>query len=83
MGSSDICTWTNPEDWVSWQFSLNQPGEYVVDLRYSCADGSEGSTFEVAVGDAKLTGKIAKPRALGNVSARSRSARSSWRKPAI
>jgi alpha-mannosidase len=58
-GNNDLCTWTNTEDWVSWQFSLKQPGEYVVDLRYSCANGSEGSTFEIAVGEAKLTGKIA------------------------
>ena len=39
--------------------SLNRPGEYVVDFRYSCANGSEGSTFEIAVDNAKLTGKIA------------------------
>ena len=73
LGSSDICTWTDPDDWVSWQFSLNTPGEYVVDMRYSCADGSEGSTFEVAVGGVKRPAKSPSPRALGNVSARSRS----------
>jgi alpha-mannosidase len=59
-GNNDICTWTNIDDWVSWQFSLKQPGEYVVDLRYSCANGSEGSTFELVVGDQKLTEKIEK-----------------------
>ncbi|MCC6126319.1 MAG: hypothetical protein IT426_15275 [Pirellulales bacterium] len=58
-GNNDICTWTNAEDWVSWQFALDRPGEYVVEMRYSCADGSAGSTFEVAVGGAKLVGKIA------------------------
>ena len=58
-GNNDLCTWTNTEDWVSWQFSLRQPGEYAVELRYSCANGSEGSSFEIAVGDEKLTGKIA------------------------
>jgi alpha-mannosidase len=63
LGSSDICTWTDPQDWVSWQLSLKRSGDYVVDLRYSCAEGSEGSTFEVSVGNAKLTGKIAKPTA--------------------
>jgi hypothetical protein len=58
-GNNDICTWTNPEDWASWQFTVKQPGEYVVDLRYSCAKDNEGSTFETAVGGAKLLGKIA------------------------
>lgn len=60
-GRSDICTWTDPADWVSWQFASARPGQYVVELQYSCADGSEGSTFELAVGRAKLTGRIAAP----------------------
>ena len=52
LSNSDICTWTNVDDWVS----LNRPGEYLVDLRYSCADGSEGSTVEIA-DDRGLTGR--------------------------
>jgi alpha-mannosidase len=58
-GNNDICTWTNPDDWASWQFSVKQPGDYVVDLRYSCAKDNQGSTFETAVGNAKLLGRIA------------------------
>ena len=65
LGSNVICTWTDPEDWVSWQFSLPQPGKYVVDLRYSCADGSEGSTFEVAA-DEHQTRPAKSPKPTGS-----------------
>lgn len=61
--TGDLCTWTNPQEWVSWQFQLNRPGDYVVDFRYSCPRGSLGSTFAVTVDDARLTGEIAQPTA--------------------
>ncbi|MCC7084395.1 MAG: hypothetical protein IT427_05245 [Pirellulales bacterium] len=57
-GNNDICTWTDPEDWASWQFEVELPGEYVVDLRYSCEKGNEGSIFEMTVGTEKFVGKI-------------------------
>ncbi len=54
-----VCAWINADNWVSWQMQLQQPGEYVVELNYSCTDGSQGSTFEIAFGEDKLAGKIA------------------------
>jgi alpha-mannosidase len=56
-----LCAWINAGDWASWQMQVQQPGEYVVAINYACADGSEGSTFEITLGESKLTGKIAKP----------------------
>jgi len=48
-GLGNICYWTDPKEWVSWEVQVDQPGQYVVDLRYSCQAGSQGSTFEVAL----------------------------------
>ena len=56
-----LCAWINADDWASWPLQLQQPGEYVVAFNYSCGEGSQGSRFEIAVGDSKLTGKIAEP----------------------
>ncbi|MBN2579789.1 MAG: hypothetical protein JXB10_12440 [Pirellulales bacterium] len=58
--TGDICTWVRPDDWVSWEFSLPQPGSYLVEFLYSCDNGVEGSTFEVAVGESRLAGKISR-----------------------
>jgi hypothetical protein len=42
--------WTKAEDWVSWDFQVNQPGSFAVTLTQSCGKGSGGSevTFSVA-----------------------------------
>ncbi len=60
-GVGNICYWTIPDDWVEWDVSIPAPGSYVVALRYSCQEGSEGSTFEVTLGDQRLEGTIARP----------------------
>lgn len=55
--------WVNPADYVSWDFSVKHPGDYLVEMTLGCAPGQEGSTYAVEVGDAKLTGKV---RTTGN-----------------
>lgn len=60
-GIGNICSWIEPKDWLSWEFSADQPGEYVVELKYSCRDNSQGSTFAISAGDQKLDCKIAEP----------------------
>ena len=42
--------WTKAEDWVSWDFRVNQPGTFAVTLTQSCGKGSGGSevVFSVA-----------------------------------
>jgi alpha-mannosidase len=58
-GLGNICYWTDPADWLSWRTSFGQAGEFVVELKFSCAAGSQGSTFDVTLGDTTLSGRIA------------------------
>ena len=51
--------WTRSKDWAEWLPVAVEPGEYVVELRYACVPGSEGSTFVIAIGGGKLPAKIA------------------------
>ena len=47
--------WTKPQDWVSWDFRVNRPGTFLVELTQSCGKGSGGSKYELSVADQKLT----------------------------
>jgi alpha-mannosidase len=58
-GLGNICCWTDERDWVSWDFQARVSGEYVVELRYACEAGSEGTTFEVALGGQRLASRVA------------------------
>jgi len=53
-----IGVWVNPEDYVSWDFSVEEDSNYLVEMTIGCATGQEGSTYAVEVGEAKLTGKV-------------------------
>lgn len=46
--------WTKKEDWVSWDFVVQKPGNYHVVVYQGCGKGSGGSEVEFAVGDQKL-----------------------------
>jgi alpha-L-fucosidase len=51
--------WTEVGDTVSWTAEITAPGTFSVTLDYGCIDGSEGSEFDVTMGDSKVSGKIA------------------------
>ena len=55
-----IGVWVNPADYVSWDFSVEETGEYLVEITVGCAPGQEGSTYAVKAGDARLTGIVRK-----------------------
>jgi len=46
--------WTNAKDWASFEFELNEPGTYEVELLVGCGNGSGGSEVLVAVGKQML-----------------------------
>lgn len=43
--------WTKADDWVSWEFEVNEPGTYAVDILQGCGKGSGGSTVSFALGE--------------------------------
>jgi arylsulfatase A-like enzyme len=45
--------WTQPEDWVSWDFSVATAGRYEVEVQQGCKDG--GSEVAVEIGGQTLT----------------------------
>jgi hypothetical protein len=47
--------WSNPADWVRWEFSVTKPGTYAVEILQCCGKGSGGSTVDFAIGEQKLT----------------------------
>jgi alpha-L-fucosidase len=58
-GNKDcIGYWLNAKDWVSWGFKVARAGTFRVEITYACEKGSGESTYEVAVGDHKLAGKV-------------------------
>ena len=43
--------WTRADDWVSWDFQVNTPGQFDVMLTQSCGQGSGGSEVAIRVGE--------------------------------
>ncbi len=46
--------WTRVEDWVSWDFTVSQPGTFAVEILQGCGKGQGGSEIEFSVGGRKL-----------------------------
>jgi hypothetical protein len=47
--------WTNAQDWVSWEFQVNEPGLFSVQILQGCGNGSGGSEVVFSVDEQKLT----------------------------
>jgi alpha-L-fucosidase len=45
----NIGFWTNPKDWASWEFKINRPGRFDVELTFACEPGSAGSEYGVTL----------------------------------
>jgi len=50
--------WTDAKDWASWDFRVNNPGTFVVEIALACSEKSAGSEYTVAVGNAELTAMV-------------------------
>lgn len=53
----NIGYWGDPNDSVSWEFEIRKPGEFEVELSYSCDDPAAGSEFTVSVGGQAVEGR--------------------------
>jgi alpha-L-fucosidase len=54
----DIGNWSDPKDWISWDFKIKKPGAYEVEITLGCDDASADSEYAVEAGDKKLTAKV-------------------------
>ncbi|NBR05082.1 MAG: hypothetical protein EBT92_04850 [Planctomycetes bacterium] len=67
--------WVNEKDWASWEFVVNKPGKFKIEVLQGCGTGQGGSDVAVHVGDKKFpfvvedTGgfQMFKPRIVGEV----------------
>ena len=55
-GKDNIGYWQNPQDSVRWTLDVTAPGDFDVQITYSCAEGAGGSRFVVSVAGQELTG---------------------------
>ena len=47
--------WTKKEDYATFEFTLDTPGKFTVEVLQGCGKGSGGSEVEVSVGESKFT----------------------------
>jgi hypothetical protein len=50
--------WNSLDDYFAWTVEVPKAGDYRVTIVYSCASGSNGSEYEIVVGDSKVTGTV-------------------------
>jgi hypothetical protein len=46
-----ILDWTDPEEYLSAEFIMEQPGKYKVELIYSASNGIAGGRFQLRIGE--------------------------------
>ncbi len=60
LGHDFIGWWSSKDDHVSWELDIDKPGEFSVEIIYSCPPDCAGSAYDVTVGaNAKLSAKVA------------------------
>jgi len=57
-GKDNIGYWTNLEDYVAWDFVINRPGIFNVEITYACDRGVGGSEYSIEINEQKIKGKI-------------------------
>jgi len=56
-GKEAIGFWTDPKDWVSWDFSLDKPGKFDVEMTFAAEIGS-GGEYTLTCGGQELAGQV-------------------------
>jgi hypothetical protein len=56
---SYFVNWTNLDDAITWDIEVNTPGEYDVEILYTCPLADTGSVVELEFLGTRLTGKVA------------------------
>lgn len=55
---SYFVTWTSVDDRIVWNVDVQTAGRYEVVIDYTCPEGDAGSTIELSLGEAQLSGKV-------------------------
>jgi arylsulfatase A len=50
--------WVRADDWVCWDFQVNTPGEFQLEILQGCGPGSGGSQVEFTVADQAVTTNV-------------------------
>jgi len=57
-GRDNIGFWTNSQDFVTWDFKVNTPGSFNVEITFACSPGNGGSEYSVSIAEQELGGTI-------------------------
>jgi hypothetical protein len=55
---SFFTNWTTPDDRITWDVEVGQPGRYEAVIYYTCPAADVGSSIELSLGDAKVQSKV-------------------------
>jgi len=55
---TNIGYWTDKNDWVSWNFRVEKPGKFDVQIRLACDASTPDSEYAVTVAEQTLQGKV-------------------------
>jgi hypothetical protein len=62
--------WTRKEDYAEFEFTLEKPGKFAVEVLQGCGKDSGGSEVEIAVGESRLTFTVKETGGFQNFEAR-------------
>lgn len=57
-GVDNIGYWTNAREYASWDVQVSTPGTFEVELSYACDPSSDGSEYNIVIGEQKLVGTV-------------------------
>lgn len=57
-GRDNIGFWSNPKDWVSWDFVVKEAGDFDLQVMLACDEAAAGSEYAVSVADQTFQAKV-------------------------
>ncbi len=62
--------WTRADDWASWDFQIDRPGTFELEILQGCGPGSGGSQVDFSIGDQTVTTTVEPTRGFQDFVAR-------------
>jgi len=57
-GKDNIGFWTDPQDYVTWDFKVTTTGSFNVEITFACERGNDGSDYTVIIAEQELSGTV-------------------------